>query len=52
MAVLFLLGKDAAQDRIDAEGWKDTRGKPGGLYLFRGCAAGKLIAGSGVAPKR
>ena len=46
--IFFLLRKHAAEDGLDAECWKNAGCEAGGVYFFRGCAAGEFVAGGNV----
>ena len=52
MGVLLLLGKEAIEEGMNAQGGKDTRGKASAVDFLRSCAAGKLVVGGSVAAKR
>jgi len=52
MGVLFLLRKDAAQNRRHSEGREDAGSEPGTVDFFRSSAPGELIAPGDVATQR
>jgi hypothetical protein len=52
MAVLFLLGKDTAQEGTHSQGGEDACGEPGAVDLLRRGASGKLVLRADVPPER